>query len=168
MSLVDTQNLNLGPCQVFWNNIDLGFHRGATLEYREVWDEIKAEADGEVLLDRVLREKSCQVTVTFQEVVIDLLKEVIINSTELSSPTRLRIGTDPGVTQRSLARLLRLHPINSTGFDDDVYLFRALPYSPYTWTYNNDDRTVTVVFKALQHPDFSPSLFQIGGIGAWS
>ena len=168
MALVDVTNLNLGPCQVVWDNIDLGYHRGATLQYNEVYEEIKAEDHGEILYDRILKEKSCQVTVTFNEVVIDLLEEVLINSTTLSSPTRLRIGTDPNVTQRSLARLLRLHPINSVGFADDVYLFKALPYPPHLWTYNNDDRTVMVLFKALQHSSFSPGLFQIGGINQWS
>jgi len=171
VALVDTSNLELGPCQVFWNNTDLGYHKGATLEYSETYERLEAEDHGEILYDRLVLAKTCKVTVAFQEVVLDLLEEVLINSANPNGDTsRLQIGEDPGAVQRSFARLLRLHPIKNAAADysDDVYLFLALPFQPISWRYDNEDRTCTVIFEALKHSDFSPALWQIGGVNYWS
>lgn len=167
---VTVSNFDIGPCQVTFNNTDLGGTSGnvkITFKYEKA--AMMADQTGKTTLDMAISGMSCQVQTNFLEVLNKVNLQKAFPSLDLggSSPHQyLDLHNKVGTRQIASASPLILHPLNvdQTDADLDYYFWLALPSEDSEITKGPGEQVaMKLLFNILLDTSVSPyRLFRYG------
>jgi len=159
----NVQNLNIGPCWVFWGPSatarDLGYTQGSVkVNVALETTEIEVDQETEPVID-VIKKRTLEVTVPLAEYTLDNLllafpgAEII---TDAVDPTKkkLNVKSAAGIDVTTLLDRLKLHPTKLliTDLSKDVVFPKAFPMGEFELTYDKENvKILELKFKA--YPD---------------
>jgi hypothetical protein len=111
-----TQFVQAGACNVIYDGIDLGLTKGGTkVEVSMDTKVVTVDQFGDAVIDEFIKGRSVKVMVPMAESDVEKLVRVIPGAT-LTGTTekKLSIPSGAGLSMRTLAKVLKLHP---TGLD---------------------------------------------------
>lgn len=168
---VTPTDMEIGPCQVTFNAIDLGGTKGNVkikFKYEQSW--IGADQFGpKTKLDGAISGMECTVETQFLEV---RNKAAFANV----FPAMTKAGTTPhfyvdmkdqtAVRQLALAQPLTLHPLveDVTSFDQDMYFYKALPSNDSEFDHSPTEQVaLKITWNILLDTSVSPArMFRFG------
>lgn len=150
---MDASKVALGVCIVTLDGVDLGHTKGGVeLTYEPVWHDISVDAYGETKVDKRLMGEHITAKVPLAEHTIANLKVAIPTGTLVSSAgkARLDVGSKAGKKASAEASTLVLKPVDATGDEHTVTIFKAVAGNQIVIPYQNDaERVLEVEFNGL-------------------
>ena len=144
---------DLGPCQVLYNNVDLGPTLGG-VKFKETLNsvDIKEDGHGVTPVDAIFTGRVVTVEATFTRSSLAQLESMIESST--AGADNLAVVNSVGNAMFANSQQLILKPLvdNIPSSDDTewLYVHRAYPIADAELTYDNSSqRVVKVTFKAF-------------------
>lgn len=132
-SVVSPQDMNIGPCRVVFNSVDIGGTSG-DVKVKFKYEKATLEADqfGKTILDKAISGMMCQVTTNFLETIDkDKMSKVFPNLVLGGSPPHLFLDALDQVAVRELSEAapLELHPLvdSESNLDQEWYFWKAQP-----------------------------------------
>ena len=168
-------NIEIGPCQVTFNAIELGFFSGGvTWEYTIGWVDITAD-QSTMLLDRRIQSERLVVTVPMLETTLDMLvsgsHSVVPTATRQTSSTKRLLQIGGHQVAASDAKALIITPLTdgaqtlSTDDNLDIRVHKAFPAPQLKKSYTMGEvRIIPVEFHAIADitKDSGDMLFELG------
>lgn len=157
--MAETSKIDVGPCDVEFNSIDLGQTSGdLTVSLDANTQEIETEQEG--LVDEILLNHMLTVTVPLAYIDKETLSNVLPWATLVEGAggdTKLEISKDVNEQLSDYANELTLHPIAAGDgeLDFDINVMKCYPLpGPINLTYSRTgQRVAEVTFKALEDVD---------------
>lgn len=146
----DIQNYQLGPCEVSFDGVALGYSKGGVeVTYEPEYHMATVDQYGNSPIDAFLIGEVWKAKVPLAESTVDNLKVALPNGTEAVTGERVTIGKKPGVRMSTLAKELVLTPTDGDKTDEIVF-HTAIVLSPLTIISKPDEPKVyEVEFTAL-------------------
>jgi hypothetical protein len=143
----------VGPCQVKYNGVDLGYTKGGVKFSDEVMKAIITyDQTGDTTQNTVTkgRKSSCEVPLTDQQ--LALIDDLIAGATIDAQGMIVKSST--GLSGRSVAKelILTIYENGAPSIDPNktIVFFKADPTSKIDWGFDNDNQRITMVtFDAL-------------------
>lgn len=162
--------LDLGPCAVIFNNVDLGkTNGGVKFRYTEESRPVNEDQSGITEVDLIKVGATCEVEVPLTRVSLGQLAVVTGGATYTGS--RLRVGVPVGISLLALAKKLILKPyidgVATTDSTKWLTIYKAYARADYEIEFNNEgQRVYKVIFKAFPDSanmvDGKPGLWVLG------
>lgn len=150
--MADITNVQLGPCQVTFNGVDLGHTKGGVeVTYEPEHQDISVDAYGNTVVQKVLKGEKLMAKMKLAEYTIANLR-VAMPQTEFAGAAnkRITIGHKAGQLATADAAQLVLHPQAEGTRRHDVVLYKAYAASVVVLPHNNDEeKLIEVEFHAL-------------------
>lgn len=158
----NTQNIRLGPCQVTWGGVDLGYTKGGVeVTVASTTHDTTVDQEGAMPVDRWIMSRTIQVKVPMAETTVDKLAQILA-TTGGSGTSLVSVTTGVGTSLRTSAKPLVLHPINKTDASEDFTVPLANTTGDMQFTYEVDnERIFSVTFDGF-HDTTSKVLFTYG------
>jgi len=159
---------DLGPCQVLWNNIDLGpTLGGVTFKEEQHSVDIKEDAHGDSPVDAITTGKVTSVEANFTRSSLTQLEYMIESSTK--SATNLKVVNSVGNPMFANSKELILKPlvdnVASVTTSEWLHVHRTYPLGAQELKYDNSgQRIIKVVFKVFPD-DLSTQVGEIWRMG---
>ncbi len=159
---------DLGPCQVLWNNIDLGPTLGGVSFKEEQHSvDIKEDGHGDTPVDAVTTGKITSVEANFTRSSLTQLEYMIESATK--SATNLKVVNSVGNAMFALSEELILKPlvdnVPSVTASEWLHVHRTYPLGAPEWKFDNSgQRVLKVVFKVFPD-DMSTQVGEIWRVG---
>lgn len=150
--MADILNVQLGPCDVWFNGINLGHTKGGVeLTYEPEYHDITVDKYGNTVAEKRLLGEKLMAKLALSEGTIDNLNIAMPLSTVAGATDgRIEIGKNAGVKLSAAAAQLILHPLDQTNNDYDVVIHKAVVANAVTIPYKTDEeRLIEVEFHAL-------------------
>ena len=144
---------DLGPCQVLFNNIDLGpTLGGVTFKEEQKSVDIKEDGCGDTPVDAITTGKITTVTANFTRSSLAQLEKMIVSATK--GATSLAVKNSVGNAMYASAQLLILKPLvdNAASVTTTEWLniHKAYPLGAPEFKFDNSgQRVIMVVFKCF-------------------
>jgi|GEM_PF-2453252 len=168
--VVTTSNLDIGPCQVLFNSVDLGATlKNVTIKFKYEKTPLMADQYGKTILD---------MAISGMDVTVETEIAETRDKSKFSAifPSALLGGTSPhqyidfkdqtALRQLSLAQTLLLHPLvdASSAHDNEWYFFKALPLEDSTYVFGPTEQAVLkVTWRILLDTSVTPArMFRAG------
>lgn len=163
-----TTNVKLGVCKVTLGGENLGFTKGGVEVQVETESHvISVDQMGSTPISEYITGRSCVVRAPLAETTIDHLVTIMPGATKITGGTSgdiyAEVETGVGTNLRSVAKVLRLHPIALADADttEDFIVPLAATTGALTYSYKLDEeRVFNVEFKA--YADDDGKLFYVG------
>lgn len=166
----NADNVHLGTCSVDFGGTDLGLTKGGVeVQIQTQTYKVSVDQFGSTEINEYITGRTAMVKVPMAETSVDLLAEVIPNSTLVvdgTTPTKkkLNVGTSTGASLRNFAAKLYLHPVaqaaGSRNFDFTLPI--CAPKGDFTFAYKLDEERVYNV-EFFAYPDLSTGLLYVIG-----
>ena len=155
--MADASKLDIGPCDVSLNGIDLGYTEGGVMfKYEPSSVQMKADQLGDTPLDFALLGENVEVECNLAEITEANVAFAMTNATKTTSggDTMVGFGATPGTLYSSRTNVgqLVLHPSSRSAGDKshDVTLYKVVVDSAIELSFTADTQKVLkVTFKAL-------------------
>lgn len=164
-----TTNVKLGVCKVTLGGENLGFTKGGVEVQVETESHVvTVDQFGSTPISEYTTGRTCTVTVPMAETTLDHLVAIMPGATKLGSTAanyHAEVKTGVGTELRSIAKVLRLHPISlpDTDKSEDFVIPMAGTTGALTFAYKTDEeRVFNVEFKAYASDD--GKLFYVGAV----
>ncbi len=168
---MSTENIKLGVCKVIFDGRDLGLTKGGvevsvqTETYKVEVDQFGKTPVKELIMGRTVTVKAPLAETTLENMA-DLMPgaTLVTTGTGPDAVTRLDVTTATGVDLLTVAKVLRLHPINKPDSDksEDFVIYKAATPGALTFAYKLDEeRIFNADFMAYPDPT-TGKLFSIG------
>lgn len=149
----DVSNVKLGPCNVTWGGVNLGYTKGGVeVEITTAKKKIMVDQFGETEVNEYIMGRTVVVRVPLAESDLQLLVQVIPGSTLVTdavTPTKIKLNipTGVGTSLRDLADVLLLHPTNelTTYKAEDLTIPLAAPSGDLSFAYRHDEERVFMI-----------------------
>lgn len=143
-------NVKLGVCSVTYKGVDLGHTiGGVSVVYTPEFYDSKVDAFGSTPVEQFLVGENISVECQLAEFTLANL-QVAINQSTLVGDDSISVGSKAGKRASENAGLLVLHPINSSGLEDDVSVYKAVVTGELQIEHKNDgEKVLPVMFKGL-------------------
>lgn len=165
MPTPNADNLRIGVCEVFMGGESLGHTKGGVMLTNELeTTDITADKTGSTPLDVVVTGEQWRIRVPLAEEQITALQRAFPTSTEAGG--KLTFGRDAGLSLKTKAAALRLHPLrNGTSYSEDWYFHSVVRGGSVELNFEVDNQQVKEVeLRALLDEDKSAGA-QLGGWG---
>lgn len=143
------ENLEMGPCLVTFNAVDLGLTKGGVeVEFGTEVAAINADQHGDTIINEVIKGRSVKIKVPLAERDLTKLASVFPGSTLIGSSTKkLVIKGATGTSLRALAAQLVLHPKDKIATDKsgDFTVPLAMCKGDFSFAFKHDDQRVYAV-----------------------
>lgn len=168
-----TTHVKLGVCKVSFGGENLGFTKGG-VEVQVTTDSHVVSVDqlGSTPIAEYITGRNCSVKVPLAETDIDHLVAIMPGATKITDTTTpigdgiyAEVTTGVGTDLRTIAKVLRLHPISlpDTDKSEDFIIPLAATTGALNFSYKLDDeRVFNVEFKA--YADDTGKLFYVGNV----
>lgn len=162
----DPSNIRLGACSVTWGGVDLGYTQGGvTVTISSSKHDTKVDQEGDTPVDSYVMSRTVSVKVPMAETTVDKLATILGTTGGTEASGVLSVTTGVGISMRSGAKPLVLHPTSkaSTDTSEDFTIPLANTTGDVTFAYEVDkERVFEVTFDAF--PDATTkTLFTYGG-----
>lgn len=162
----DPNNIRLGACSVTWGGVDLGYTQGGvTVTVGSSKHDTKVDQEGDTPIDSYIMSRTVSVKVPMAETTVDKLTTILGTTGGTNEKGVLSVTTGVGISMRSGAKPLVLHPTSkaSTDKSEDITIPLANTTGDLTFAYEVDkERVFEVTFDAF--PDEkTKTLFTYGG-----
>lgn len=143
----------VGPCQVKFNGVDLGYTKGGVKFTDEVLkQEITYDQTGETVQNMVTKGRKTKVEVPLTNQQLSLIEALIAGAT--IDEDGMIVASSTGLSGRTVAKELILTILEdgapSADPDKTLVIFKADPTSKIDWGFDNSGQRVTLVtFDAL-------------------
>ena len=144
---------DLGPCQVLWNNVDLGpTLGGVTFKEEQHSVDIKEDGHGDTPVDAITTGKITSVEANFTRSSLAQLESMIESSTKGTS--NLKVVNSVGNAMFANAKELILKPlvdnVPSVTSTEWLHIHRTYPLGAPEFKFDNSgQRVIKVVFKCF-------------------
>ena len=166
---VKTENIELGVCDVTFDNLDLGATKGGVeVSFETSTYEVKIDQFGETPAKELVTGTKITVKVPMVETDLDKLLKVMPQAravTSGGSTVGLRIGTGINIDMLAIGKELRLHPTGRLASEtkSDLGLYKAAPSANFSFSYQTgQERVYEVTFTAYPAPEFADELCWFG------
>lgn len=159
---------DLGPCQVLWNDIDLGPTHGGVVFKEELHHvDIHEDGHGDTPVDSITTGKIVTVEATFTRSSLTQLELMIESSTK--SATNLKVTNSVGNDMFADSKAMILKPlvdnVASVTTSEWLHIHRTYPIASVEFGYDNSgQRTIKVMFKCFPD-DLSTQVGEIWRMG---
>lgn len=153
--MADVTNVDIGPCSVSLQGIDLGHTEGGVeVTYEPEFVDLHVDQYGNTNVESALLGEKLSAKCMLAEVTIANLHRAITNSTLATSGANkmLKLGTDAGVLQSQFGGQLILHPLHNLANDlsEDWTLYKVVVKANITDKRSPDDQRLwEVTFDAM-------------------
>lgn len=168
--MANIQNVRIGDCDVFLNEIHLGHTKGGVdFKFERSFEDLTVDKYGETPIDMALTGQNLTVEANLAEITNDVFNVAVPEGAYATGSVddKLGLGTDSGYLLRQDAKPLRLHPRNkaATDYSEDIYVWLAVSSEPLELGFKIDEqRVVKVTFRALVD-ESQPNGSRLGRIG---
>ena len=168
-STVSTSNMELSPCKVTFDSVDLGGTLGnVVIGAKYMKAPIKADQLGETVLDRRVSGLEITVTTEVAEIVNKDNWKVVFPHADLigAGPKALQFNSMVGDSDSANAKLLKLHPLSTdpADADNEHHFFKAISSAESALTFSPTEQArLKIVWNVL--PDLSvtpPKFYRFG------
>jgi hypothetical protein len=169
--MAQIQNVRIGDCDVFLQEIHLGHTKGGVeFSFEREFEDLTVDKYGSMPVDMALTGQNLTVKAFLVEITNDVLNVAIPEGKYAigSLDDNLGLGTDAGYLLRQDAKPLRLHPRQKapTDFSEDVYIWLAASVENVEMAYKIDEqRVIETTFRAFVD-ESQPNGQRLGRIGA--
>lgn len=168
--MANIQNVRIGDCDVFLNEIHLGHTKGGVdFKFERNFEDLTVDKYGETPIDMALTGQNLVVEANLAEITNDVMNVAVPEGLYATGAVddKLGLGTDSGYLLRQDAKPLRLHPRNNaaTDYSEDIYVWLAVSSEPLELGFKIDEqRVVKVTFRALVD-ETQPNGQRLGRVG---
>lgn len=143
----NTENLDMGPCNVTFDVTDLGLTKGGVeVEFATDVANITADQFGDTIIDDVIKGRNIKVKVPMAESDLTKLAAVFPGTTLVGTTTKKLVFKDGvGTSLRSLAKELVLKPKGATDDSKNLTVPLAMAKGDMSFAYKHDDQRVYMV-----------------------
>lgn len=169
--MANIQNVRIGDCDVFLNEIHLGHTKGGVeFTFEREFEDLTVDKFGNMPLDMALTGNNLLIKAFLAEITNDVLNAAIPEGKYATgaSDDNLGLGTDSGYLLRDDAQPLRLHPRNRAAddFSEDIYIWLAVSVENVEMAFKIDEqRVIETTFRALVD-ESQPNGQRLGRIGS--
>lgn len=164
-STSSTQNVKIGVCKITYDSVDLGYTKGG-VEVEVTTDTHKVNIDqfGNTPISEYIMGRNISVVAPLAETTLDNLAKTM-PGTVVTGVTKKKamVSTGVGTDLRTVAAMLRLHPVGlaDTDLSEDLVIPLAATPGAMKFAYKLDDeRIFNVTFTG--YPNDLGQLFYIG------
>jgi len=154
---------DLGPCQITFNNVDLGKTKGGVI-FRDSMDQVEVLEDqaGTTPVDHILTGRKISVEVLMSRSTLAQLTKVIPGASSMGSYAVIK--NQAGIARASTAQQLILAPlVNGVASTERLTIFKASPVTEIELQFDNENQRVyKVTFNVYPDADNGGRLYQIG------
>lgn len=150
--MADVTNVQVGPCSVEFNGVDLGHTKGGVeVSYEPVYHDVMVDKFGETVVEKYLMGEKWTAKVPLAEFTIDNLKAAMPQGVYAGAAnSRLTLGAAAGKKATDDAAQLVLHPLNEGTRRHDVVFHKAFVASSIVLVHKTDEeKVIEVTFEAL-------------------
>lgn len=153
--MANVQNLRIGDCDVFLNEIHLGHTKGGVeFTFEREFEDLTVDKYGNMPVDMALTGNNLLIKAFLAEITNDVLNVAIPEGRYATgaSDDKLGLGTDSGYLLGQDAKPLRLHPRNkaATDYSEDIYIWKAVSVENVEMEFKIDEqRVIETTFRAL-------------------
>ena len=170
MALATVTNLDIGPCTVNFDGVDLGGTlENATITFKYDKADMKADQYGTSLLDQAVSGMEVTIETSLAETRDkDKLAKVFPNATMVgTSPDALAFNDKVATRMEPLSGILILHPIvegAATNENFDYYFYKAVPTEESSYVFSPTDQgKMKIVWRVLLDTSTDPArIFRYG------
>mgnify|MGYP003641048852 CR=1 FL=1 len=163
----DAGNIQLGPCAVVFDSVDLGYTLGGVeVEVATNTHETQVDQFGETPVNEFITGRTCTVKVPLAETTLDNLIAImpgavkVIDGTDVTS-IKVIVSDSVGYSLRDNAAKLVLTPKNAVDSSEDFTVPLAMAPGAMSFKYMVDEERVYMAeFKA--YPDAAGVMFVVG------
>ena len=159
---------DLGPCQVKFNSVDLGYtHGGVKFRDEVLTVDILADQSGETPVNTVTKGRKCEAEVPLTASSLTILESIVAGAT--AGASNLVVANTVGKDGRTnshdliLTRIVDNEP--STDPDETLTIFVAFPASKIEWGFDNSGQRVTLVTFKVFPDDASGNVGNMWRVG---
>ena len=164
---MNTNNVKLGPCNVYIDGADIGSTKGGvtvSLEYEMEQSKLLGASPN---YDMELIATRATVSIPFAESTLENLSIITPwNTLKINNAKRLVTIKNERQYIRDYAAEIKLIPINSSSDNEVVTIHKAIPTTAPSLIFNLQQRIYEVVFKALEVSATDKTLISFGDITA--
>lgn len=169
--MADVTKVALGVCTVLYDAVDLGHTKGGVeLTYEPVWHDVTVDVYGETKVDKRLMGEHITAKVPLAEYTVANLKVgipagTIVTDGTTPSKKRLDVGSTAGMKASAEAAELVLTPVDATGVEHTVTIYKAIVGNQITISHVNDaERIIECEFEGIvdESKTDGKRLFSIG------
>lgn len=148
-------NLRIGDCDVFLNEVSLGQTKGGVeFEFEREFEDLTVDKFGNMPLDMALRGQNLTIKINLAEITTYNLEKAIPEGRYAftAGDSKIGLGTQSGYLLYQDAALLRLHPRRNspTNLNEDIYIWKAVSVDTVGMAYKIDEqRIIPITFRAL-------------------
>ncbi len=153
--MANIQNVRIGDCDVFLNEVHLGHTKGGVeFTFEREFEDLTVDKYGNMPLDMALTGQNLLIKAFLAEITNDVLNVAIPEGGYAtgSSDDKLGLGRDSGYLLAQDAQPLRLHPRNkaATDYSEDIYIWKAVSVENVEMAFKIDEqRVIETTFRAL-------------------
>lgn len=156
----NVENIKMGTCKITYNGQDLGLTMGGVeVDVETTTKETKVDQFGDTVANETIMGRNIKVTAPLAETTIQKLVEIMPGATLVTDGTdpskiKAEVSTGTGLSLRSLAQELVLHPVELPDSDasEDLTIPLAATAGAMQFAYKFDqERIFNTVFKG--YPD---------------
>lgn len=168
----NSQNVRIGECEVFLNEVDLGHTNGGVeFTFEREFTDLTVDQYGTSPVDMALTGNNLLVMVYLAEPtnknIGNAIPEGAYAENADSTNTKIGLGTESGYLLSADAGLLRLHPRRNSGTNrnEDIYIWKAVSSETVELPYKIDEqRVLKITFRALVD-ETQPAGTKLGRVG---
>lgn len=151
------QNLRIGDCEIYFNEVSLGQTRGGIdFSFEREFEDLMVDKFASPL-DMALKSQNLTVKVNLAEAITENLEKAIpegrfAQNGGAGGDSKLGLGNFTGYLLFQDAGLLRLHPRRNapTNLDEDIYIWKAVSADNVEMPFKVDEqRLIPITFRAL-------------------
>lgn len=168
--MANIQNVRIGDCDVFLNEIHLGHTKGGVeFTFEREFEDLTVDKFGNMPLDMALTGNNLLIKAFLAEITAGVLNAAIPEGLHASGSEaeKVGLGTDSGYLLRNDAKPLRLHPRNKVESDhsEDIYIWLAASVENVEMAFKIDEqRVIETTFRAFVD-ESQPNGQRLGRIG---
>lgn len=153
--MANVQNVRIGDCDVFLDEVHLGHTKGGVeFTFEREFEDLTVDKYGNMPVDMALTGQNLLIKAYLAEITNDVLNVAIPEGGYATgaSDDKLGLGRDSGYLLRDDAKALRLHPRNkaATDYSEDIYIFKAVSVENVEMAFKIDEqRVIETTFRAL-------------------
>lgn len=165
--MADATKIALGVCTGTFDGVALGHTKGGVeCIYEPVWHDVKVDQYGDTIVKKRLMGEKFTAKVPLAEYTVANLGIGIPAGTVVGTTVkRLDVGSSAGKSSDDLAAELVLTPVDATGAEHTIKVYKAMVGSQVTLSHVNDgERIIECTFEAIidESKTDGKRLFSIG------
>jgi len=170
-AVIAVSNMDIGPCQVFWDGDDLGGTLdNVVINFKYEKAPLKADQTGSALLDEAISGMEVTIETSFTQTRDkELLQKLFPNADIGGTTPNFFIDWKDKVATRmlsSFAKVLKLHPIveADASKNQDWNFYKAVPSEESSYTFGPADQAkMKIVWKVYLDLSVTPGrIFRLG------